>query len=191
MNIERALEQPVPVRLRIEDYLRLSEAGAFDDYAKTELIDGEIVGMNAQFSNHGEAKRLLNERLSEAVKRVLPDHHVWSEVSIAMPPDGSPAPDLFVTNFPARPRAITPVDTVRLIIEIADTTLANDLGRKLQLYARHGVPEYWVFDLEGGRFHQMWAPEGEGYARRPDSTPFGEPVAAATIEGLAVDTAGL
>jgi len=38
---------PLPVRLRVEDYLLLDESGAFADYHKTELIDGEVLFMNA------------------------------------------------------------------------------------------------------------------------------------------------
>lgn len=189
--LERISISPGPIRLRVEDYLLLADSGAFADYAKTELIEGEIVAMNAQYSSHAEAKRLLNERLSRTVAAVLPDYHVWSEVSIALPPDGSPAPDLLVTNFRPRPRAITPANTVRLVVEIADTTLSHDLGPKLRIYARGRIPEYWVFDLEGGRFHQMWAPEGEGYAHRPDPVAFGDLITAATIERFEIETDGL
>jgi Uma2 family endonuclease len=34
-----------------------------------------------------------------------------------------------------------------LLIEVADSSLAFDLGRKRDLYARFGVSEYWVADL--------------------------------------------
>ena len=45
------------------------------------------------------------------------------------------------------------LETVVLIAEVADTTLATDLGEKATLYARHGVPEYWVIDVEGRMLH--------------------------------------
>jgi len=190
VNVQASLAEPHRVKLRVEDYLRLCEAGAFADYAKTELIDGEIIGVNAQFSSHGEAKVILLRRLADAVERLLPDHHVWSEVSVAIPPNDTPAPDIFITSFRPRPRAVTPVETVLLAVEIADTSLREDLGSKLRLYARAGVPEYWVVDLEHEVIHQMWAPAGQDYSERRE-VPFGEVVEAVTVAGLTVATGGI
>lgn len=189
MSVQASLAEPHRVKLRVEDYLRLCEAGAFADYAKTELIDGEIIGVNAQFSSHGEAKVILLRRLADAVERLLPDHRVWSEVSVAIPPNDTPAPDIFITSFRPRPRAVAPVETVLLAVEVADTTLREDLGPKLRLYARAAIPEYWVVDLEHEVIHQMWAPEGEAYGKRRE-VAFGEVVEAATVEGLLVETRG-
>jgi Uma2 family endonuclease len=36
---------------------------------------------------------------------------------------------------------------VLLVVEVADTTLSFDLGTKIPLYARSGIPEAWVVDL--------------------------------------------
>ena len=65
-----------------------------------------------------------------------------------------------------------------------------DMRRKAPLYARSGVPEYWVVDVEAGVIHQMWAPEGGAYAER-QVVAFGGTVASATVEGLMLETAGL
>jgi Uma2 family endonuclease len=179
-----------PIKLRIEDYLRLSEAGAFAGYRKTELIDGVVYAMSPQFSSHADAKGLVYRRLADSVETALPGHRVWSEASVAIEPDDTPAPDIFVTSFRPRPRAITPVETVRLVVEIADTTLREDLGPKLRLYARGGIPEYWVLDLKGRVIHQMWSPRDEAYAERR-KWKLGERIEAATIEGLAIETTGI
>ena len=48
---------PLPVKLRAEDYLLLDEAGAFMAYRKTELLDGEVVYMNAQHRPHARRCR--------------------------------------------------------------------------------------------------------------------------------------
>lgn len=69
------------------------------------------------------------------------------------------------------------------IVEIADTSLGYDLGRKLRFYATIGLAEYWVFDL-----NQLWSPGGDGYAERRE-VAFGEQIEAATIAELGVDTA--
>src|SRR5207302_8036805 len=42
-------------------------------------------------------------------------------------------------------------DELSLVIEVADTTLQFDTTIKRDLYARAGVPEYWVLDINGRR----------------------------------------
>lgn len=65
-----------------------------------------------------------------------------------------------------------------------------DLGRKARLYARYGVPEYWVADVEARVIHQLRAPAGEAYQERREVS-FGEALAAATIPSLTIDTSSL
>jgi hypothetical protein len=47
---------PLPVKLRIADFDLLDRAGAFDDYAKTELIDGTVYFVNAHHRPHARVK---------------------------------------------------------------------------------------------------------------------------------------
>lgn len=81
-----------------------------------------------------------------------------------------------------------PVETVALIVEIADTTLENEWGRKAELYAAAGVAEYWVVDINERRVLMHEQPGIVGFAKQID-VPFGEPLLSATIEGLTVETA--
>ena len=57
----------------------------------------------------------------------------------------------------------------------------------LRLYARHGVPEYWVCDVERKVILQHWSPGAEGYAERRE-VALGERIVAETVQGLAVET---
>jgi Uma2 family endonuclease len=82
------------------------------------------------------------------------------------------------------------VGSVALAVEVAATSLALDLERKAPLYARHGIGEYWVVDVNGSLIHQMWATEGEAYCERRE-VAVGERIEAATIDGLAVETDGI
>lgn len=190
MTVLEKWPEPRPVRLTIEDFLCLADAGAFRRYAKTELIDGQIVAMNAQYSSHARMKSLLLRRLGDAVDRALPGYEVWSEVSIAIPPDRLPEPDLVITNFVPQTRAPVPVGTVALLVEVSDTTLSYDLGTKLPLYASAGVPEYWVIDLETRFVHRMWEPAGDGFEQQ-DRITLGSTLQSASIAGLSIDTSGL
>lgn len=178
---------PLPVKLRIEDYLLLDDSGAFDAYRKTELIEGEVFFMNAQHRPHARIKSRLFRVLAAALDGTGLEAIV--EGSIAIPPVNAPEPDIVVTNAPEGDGLI-PLESVRLIVEVADTTLRNDLARKAAVYARNGVPEYWVVDVEGAAIRQMWRPEGEVYAEQRE-VKFGDRIAAATIASLALATEDL
>ncbi len=180
---------PLPVKLRVEDYLLLDRSGALQRYAKTELIDGEIVFMNAQHRPHARIKTRLYDALRDALQSTMPGLTALVEASIEAQPGNVPEPDILVTSEPDGD-GLVPIGTVHLVIEVADTTLANDLGRKARLYSGLGVPEYWVADVNGRVLHQMWAPSSEAY-RQSRQVAFGEEIAAETIAGLVVRPAGL
>ncbi|MGK6319844.1 Uma2 family endonuclease [Sphingomonas sp. DT-204] len=177
------------MKLRVEDYLMLDEAGAFDAYGRTELIEGEIVYMNAQHRPHARIKSRLFRILADALDTLTPPMEALVEGSVAMPPHNVPEPDIAVTREPEG-MGLIPLASLTLVIEVADATLKNDLGRKAKIYARESVPEYWVVDVKSARIHQLWAPEGEAYTERREM-PFGAPISAATIAGLIIETSGL
>ena len=54
---------------------------------------------------------------------------------------------------------------VLLLIEVSDTTLRYDRDTKLSLYAKAGIPEVWIFDLEGARLLLHRNPSADGYER--------------------------
>lgn len=177
---------PEKVKLRVGDYLHLDEAGAFADYGKTELLDGDVVYMNAQYRPHARIKSRLHVRIAEALLKVDSPLEALVESSVAMPPHNVPEPDIALTAEPEGDGLI-PLASLALVIEVADSTLENDLGRKQAIYAEAAVPEYWVVDVQGEVIHQMWRPEGMAYMER-QQIPFGEPVASIAVPGLTVAT---
>jgi hypothetical protein len=76
-----------------------------------------------------------------------------------------------------------PAESVALVIEVSDSSLDRDLGRKSVLYAAAGIPEYWVVDLAGERILIHVDPNADGYLGQV-ALPFGEPLPSATIAGL-------
>jgi Uma2 family endonuclease len=180
---------PLPVKLRVEDYLLLDDAGAFEGYGKTELLDGEIVYMNAQHRPHARIKSRLF-RLISAVLDTLPgDLEALVEGSVAMPPHNVPEPDIAVTAEPEG-EGLIPLASLALVVEIADSTLRNDLGRKRKIYAREGIAEYWVLDVRARVIHQMWGPAGDRFTQSRELS-FEAGIEAATIPGLTIETAAL
>ena len=184
----RSVTTPEKVRLRVDDFLLLNDSGAFADYSKTELLDGEIYFMNAQHSRHARIKTELAIELGLVLREMQTDLRPIVEASTRASDYSLPEPDIVVTSY--KGPHVVPLETVALLIEVSDTTLKIDLGRKLRIYAAAGVPEYWVVDAEGKVIHQMWSPAGKGY-REKREVALGERVEAVTVEGLGVETGGL
>lgn len=176
---------PLPVKLRVEDYLLLDDSGAFEDYAKTELLDGEIFFMNAQHRPHARLKTRLLILITEALKSVAEPLEAIVEGSISIPPHSVPEPDIVVTSEPEGDGLI-PLASVRLIVEVSDSSLDTDLGRKAAIYAAAGIPEYWIADVTARVIHQLWSSEGDSYASRC-VIPFGDPLTASTIPKLSLE----
>jgi Uma2 family endonuclease len=133
-------------RLSVEEYHRILEAGGFDEDARVELLGGLLAAMSPKTRAHENAVAWLARWLIHAV-----DLDVF-EVRVASPltfEDSEPEPDLAVIALSA-PRPYHPA-TATLIVEIAVSSLRRDLGAKTELYARAGVPEYWVLDLDHRR----------------------------------------
>lgn len=178
-----------PVKLRVEDYLMLDEAGAFDSYGRTELIEGEVVYMNALHRPHARVQTRFLVLLAGELAKRSDGLEPLIEGSVSMPPYNVPAPDISVTSEPEG-TGLIPLSSLALVVEVADTTLRTDLGRKAKIYAREGVPEYWVVDVNASIIHQLWSPIDDAYTERRE-VAFGAAITAATITGLTVETATL
>ena len=183
------LSAPVPVRLRVSDYLLLDEAGAFSAYARTELINGEIFAMNAQHRPHARVKSRLAFALFEAIRKLSLPLEAMIEATIDMEPFNAPEPDIILTNS-AEGSGLVPVNSVTLVIEVSDSSLQHDLQRKADIYSRYAISEYWIVDVNAGAIHQMWAPGPGGFAESRNVL-FGSDIVSATLPNLSVPTASL
>lgn len=189
MNAPQALQtSPHPARFTVDEFLRLDDTGVFEKYSKTELIEGEIICMNAQYSRHARVKSQLLRALGNALELLGSDLEAWAEVSVQLDDDSLPEPDIVLTRH--KGNGVVPLDSVALIVEVSDTTLQHDLGRKAELYARAGVPEYWVVDVTENRVLLHSGPVDGDYPGQWD-VPFGEPLHSLTIAGLSVDSGRL
>lgn len=188
MTVQEALNVPHRAKLRVADFLLLAESGAFADYARTELIEGEIWAVNSVHRRHARAHAQLTAEIGAALRAAGSPLTFYTAPSTELSDDSLPEPDIAIGE-PSDAK-IFPGPAMRVAVEISDSTLDLDLGRKARLYARYGVPEYWVVDVEARVIHQMWAPAGESYQQRRE-IPFGEALAAATVPSLTVATDSL
>lgn len=176
-------------RLTARDFWVLAEAGMFKGYAKTELIEGEIWVVNSVWAWHAKTTAHFTVELGIALRALASPLVVYTSGSVDMSDDSVPELDVSV-GIDHPERTGLPLDKLALAVEVSDSTIKNDLGRKARLYARCGVREYWVVDASGRIVHQLWSPSSKGFAQRRQ-IPFGQPVTSATIEGLAVPTGAL
>ena len=193
MGNEQAIaidREPVVHRITVEEFLTLDAAGFFEKVGRVELIDGEIFEMAPLHRPHARALMELTVAVGLAVRAFEPEIEALTPVSARLDPHSLPEADIVVAERDDSGESFVTADTVRLVLEVSASSLRHDLGRKLRLYARTGVPEYWVADVAGRRILRFHAPEGEAYAERAEFA-FGDGVAAATIPGLVVDTTRL
>lgn len=189
MDITQPMNVPYPLKLRIEDFEVLEKSGAFDRYKKVELIDGEVVGMNAEYRPHTRVKSQLMHRLQNALEALGSRFEAVVEPTVALPPHNLPEPDVAVVCAPME-RDYYRIDHVALVIEVSDSTIAGDLGRKQRMYAENLVPEYWVIDVVGGDVHQFSQPGATGYGQRR-ALRLGNRLTSVTMPELVIDSSGL
>jgi len=144
----------------IEDVEKMLAAGILGADEKFELIRGEIVPMNAQLSLHAMVKtritRWLDGHLLKGLEAVV-------EPSVRLHKERLYEPDVAVVTQAAPAREYIPIERVKLIVEVSDSTLTRDKGIKAPDYALAGLPELWIVDLNAEETLIMTNPRPEGY----------------------------
>lgn len=131
-----------------EEYDRLTRIGVFSPREKVDLIDGEILEVTPQGARHATAIRLAEDALRDVAP---PGYDVRPQLPLALDDFSEPEPDVAVVAGSPRTYAEQHPTSAVLVVEIADKTLEFDRGTRASLYARAGIPEYWIVDLIDGR----------------------------------------
>ena len=140
-------------RFTREDMFAMMRAGVIEEGERTELIEGEFIPMAHEGEAHFDTTHILDERLRMALRGLF-DVHVRGVLN--MEEDSQLSPDIAVWPLGTRFRDMFPIN-LKLAVEISDTTRRKDMGRKATVYAKGGVPEYWVFDVGKG---ELWVHRG-------------------------------
>jgi Uma2 family endonuclease len=161
---EPALESVVgagatPYRFTVAQVEAMIAAGVFGGDDKFELIDGEIIAMNAKYWGH---ERLKSELVRHFIQNLSKKFRAYIEASIFLNDKTFIDPDISIlpTGLPTDEAA--PGD-VLLLVEVADSTLRLDLTKKAPKCGRAGVPTLWVVDVERRITHIHTEPSPEGY----------------------------
>lgn len=159
------------------EFYKMANKGAFAGL-RVELRRGMILKMSPQYYPHASVKDDLTMALKSAVARAGLMWRVISEVSVSFAGGFEPMPDIVVFDPAMLPDASGPIPgaAMKLIVEVSDSTLADDMGDKREDYAQAGLAEYWVADVAGKLVHRHAGPAGAGYARQ-ETLALGEPLA--------------
>lgn len=161
-------------------------AGIIAEDERFELIGGEVVPMLPKGGRHEMVKVELNRHFQKTAPE---DLTIAQETTLRLDDKSFLEPDFCVF-----PRSIFPGDMrghdVLLAIEVADTSLSYDRGRKLGVYAAYGIPEVWVIDAGSLVTHVYKSLGAEGYRSACDVTPDAE-VTAGRAEGVGFSFARL
>jgi Uma2 family endonuclease len=131
-------------RVDLAHYDRMVSAGVFDD-KNVELLDGLILEREPIKPAHYTRVKRMYDRLLVQFSNLAT---VYSKVPLELPKDGRPQPDIMLTHLGAGETSYTQPEEVYLLLEIADTSLERDREFKSHLYARDGVLEYWILNLQ-------------------------------------------
>lgn len=139
------IAEPRPYLLSVDQYHQMIDAGILTADDRVELLEGRIVEMAAVGSRHYTTIR-LSERVIEPT--LPPGWHTRPQAPVTLELS-EPEPDLAVVRGTLRDyagRHPRPSE-VGLVIEVSDTTLWTDRERKAPIYARAGIPQYWIVNL--------------------------------------------
>ena len=140
-----AIPNDLILRLRIEQYHAIIQAGILTDDDSVELLEGWLVFKMPKNPAHRATTRLVRT----ALENILPaGWYVDSQEPITLS-NSEPEPDIVVVRGDTRqyldrhPSA----EDIALIIEVSDTTLQRDRTVKKRIYARAGISIYWIVNL--------------------------------------------
>ena len=157
-------ELKVRHKLTVDDVYRMAEAGILAEDDRIEIIDGEIIDMAAIGTGHASVVNRINSALTAAFgataivsvqNPVRLDDHNQPQPDFAVL---KPRPDFYSERHP---RAVD----VLLLVEVADTSLRYDRAVKLPVYARAGIAEVWIVDLQHRVIDAHRLPTAEGFAQ--------------------------
>jgi Uma2 family endonuclease len=141
---DHALDEPL-WRISVARYHQMIKAGILTDDDPVELLEGLLVQKMPKNPAHIYATGLLLDNLP----RLIPAGWYLNFQEPVTTANSEPEPDVAVIRgrrFDYRERLAGPEDTA-LVMEVADATLRRDRGLKKRLYARAGVPVYWIINL--------------------------------------------
>jgi Uma2 family endonuclease len=156
---------PSPLyRMTVEQYESMEASGVFSKKDRLHLINGYLVAKMTQNPPHWVADQLCGEELA----RVIPaDRYIITATKpIRLPNQNSkPEPDHCVVRGTARDyeSRIPGSGDIALLVEVSDSSLADDRALAGEVYGPAGIPVYWIVNLVHRQVEVYADPGPDGY----------------------------
>jgi Uma2 family endonuclease len=169
-KMQPALPPDAVYRLDVAQYHAMVRAGVLTTDDQVELLEGWLFPKMAKNPPH----RIATRRTQRALETIVPaGWYVDAQEPITLA-DSEPEPDVCIVrgtteDYPERNPG--PPD-IALVGEIADSTLERDRSLKRRMYARAGIPVYWIINLVEHQLEEyttpMSADDSPDYQQRRD-----------------------
>jgi Uma2 family endonuclease len=145
----------------VEEYEKLNGAGIFTESDRVELLNGEIIVMSPIGYRHAQAVRRLTKFFIKAAGN---RYELDPQNPFVLDERSEPQPDIILVDpkletLRRHPRP----DEIFLVIEVSDSTVRYDREDKRPAYARNGIREYWLLNLEENVLEVYREPAGATY----------------------------
>jgi Uma2 family endonuclease len=177
-------------RFTIAEYHRLIDAGIIGEDERVELLEGVIVRMSPQNEPGARVVVLLTRHLNRALGD---EYQVRPQLPVTLPSSGSePEPDLAVVKAADAQSRLDHPQTMLLAIEVSLSSLRFGRKVKARIYARAGIPEYWIVNVEAEHVEVFRDPDPDAGAYRTTVTvERSETLVSVAVSGLSVPVAAL
>ncbi|CAN7607228.1 Uma2 family endonuclease [Caulobacter sp. LjRoot300] len=147
-----------------DQFERMDQAGVFDGVqGHVELIEGKIIHMAPASMDHGGVNADVVFAIKTALRALAPQPalRVITNATLQIGRRNAPQPDVFVVRAGENGKYAQAEQAV-LVVEVSISARGNDLTVKSRLYARAGVPEYWVVEPESRKVSVLRDPQPDG-----------------------------
>ena len=154
-------------RFTVAEVEAMVAAGVMEEDERVELIGGELVPMSPKGNHHEVVKTALLRRWFRAAPAEI---ELTPETTFRLSEDTYLEPDVIIYPRTTGIRGLA-ADNVLLVVEIADSSLRYDIGRKAALYAGFEIRELWVIDAVRLTTRVFREPAADGYREAQDFGP--------------------
>lgn len=162
-------------RFSVDEFDRLGELGFLGGPEHYELWEGRIVMSPPAGGRHGNSDGFVSAQLLFTLKALglyRSRYIVVPNTGLQLSDQTLVGPDIMVVETGEFPdRTYYQPETVKLCVEIADSSVEGDLGVKKGAYADADIAEYWVLDTRGKVLHTFREPDESDYRRHQQLRP--------------------